>query len=379
MALAVFLVINHQEIKLTSLISSTKISEEASDQTLSNESEHRRRGFKSPHQTRQDLRTSRERLVVHRHQIGHSKLQAKATKAIKAIKATKVTATRDIKTIKPGHRLISSNQLDVSWDNRQPRFSSQRAYQATATDEEPEEGFDEYDQSSGYWQYHDNDAAPPEQSTEEAYHNNDNWEYEYDEPESSQQETSDVIFVQPAKPTDHHCHLCCKAFSSRNKLFQHLKESCWNTQTSELAVKPDAAKPDDATVEANFASASFVIKSKAIPDKSKQPGFGFRGWKYATIKVQWTGTKYSSNSEEVTEVCLNTGCSVTLIYRRTYLEKVLLKAEIKKMSTPMPVRGVGNRLSELMSMLTSKCSSPGKRMGKKQWGPLSWRPILSMT
>ena len=246
------------------------------------------------------------------------------------------------------------------WDNRQPRFSSQRAYQATAEDEAAEGFDDEYDQSAGYWQYHDSQ----EEGAEEAFHN---WEHECDEQEpTQQQETSDVNFVQPAKSTDHHCHLCRTSFPSRNRLFQHLKEQCWSDAETTAKTEKSVARPTEPTansdvLEANFATP--VIKSDAVPDKSKQPGFGFRGWKYATIKVQWSGSRYSSNSEEITEVCLDTGCSVTLI-DRTYLKRVLPNVEIKKMSTPMPVRGVGNKIVRTDEYVQIEMFVPGSIGGK---------------
>lgn len=238
------------------------------------------------------------------------------------------------------------------WDNRQPRFS-QRAYQATPEDAAAEAfNFeDEYEQSAGQWQYHTTDDQEDESQDSyaaEGYHNTD---------DEGSQDAADVNFVQPSKKTDHCCHSCQATFSSRNKLFQHLKDQCWpkpsTTPKPTVIGKPNATASDLAEsvkvpatpLEANLTE-PINVKSNVVPDKTKPPGFGFRGWKYATIKVHWSGTKYSGtgeHAEEQTEICLDTGCSVTLI-DRAYLNKALPSAEIRKMSTPMPVRGVGNKI-----------------------------------
>ena len=237
------------------------------------------------------------------------------------------------------------------WDNRQPRFSSQRAYQATA--EEAAEDFDdEYDQSAGYWQYHDD--ASQEENTEEAFHSTDQDHEDYEQ----EQPTSDVNFVQP-QTIDHHCHVCKSAFPSRNRLFQHLKDQCWPAHSANKALV--ATSQEVKLVDANLVAP--IIKSKAIPDKTKPPGYGFRGWKYATIKVQWSAT----GEQEGTEVCLDTGCSVTLV-DRACLKKTLPNALIKKMATPMPVRGVGNKIVRTDEYVQIEMFVPGTIDGKPATG-----------
>lgn len=82
-----------------------------------------------------------------------------------------------------------------------------------------------------------------------------------------------------------------------------------------------------------------MIESTVAPNPTKPLGYGFRGWKYATIRVSWG----HSDSDDELDVCLDTGCSVSLI-DRAYLKRVLPNAEIRKMSLLMPVRGVGNKV-----------------------------------
>ena len=107
------------------------------------------------------------------------------------------------------------------------------------------------------------------------------------------------------------------------------------------AVGPSgAARSPVDVVDANF----IQVNSTVIPDQTKTPGYGFRAWKYATIKVSWSsGESSDTNQNELSDVCLDSGCGVTLI-DRAYLLKVLPKASISKMPISIPVRGIGNKI-----------------------------------
>ena len=69
-----------------------------------------------------------------------------------------------------------------------------------------------------------------------------------------------------------------------------------------------------------------------------KPGYGFRGYQYATAKVcfKMQGTAH--------ELCLDSGCIMSLIDREfLYTEYPDAAQETKKMPTPMTVRGIGKR------------------------------------
>ena len=77
-----------------------------------------------------------------------------------------------------------------------------------------------------------------------------------------------------------------------------------------------------------------------------------------SLLCQWPGPKYSYTSNETTEVCLDTGCSVTLI-DRAYLKQALPDANLMKMSAPMPVRGVGNKIIKTDEYVQIEIFVPG--------------------
>ena len=164
---------------------------------------------------------------------------------------------------------------------------------------------------------------------------------------------SDINFISASKDIDHLYTKCKATFSSRNKLFRHLKERYWklsptatNSRRKLSSIASDPSRePITSTmdsVEANFA-APIAVRSEVLPDKSKSPGFDFRGWKYATLKVNWSGISYLCVSGKQTKVCLDSGCSVILI-DRVYLKKMLLNATIRKILFLIPVRGVGSKI-----------------------------------
>lgn len=89
----------------------------------------------------------------------------------------------------------------------------------------------------------------------------------------------------------------------------------------------------------NAAVTDTIIESTAVVNHNAAPGYNFRSWKYATMKVRYSP---DPNAEE-SEVSPDSGCGVTLA-DRAYLRKFLPDLEIRKLLSPIPVRGVGNKI-----------------------------------
>ena len=97
---------------------------------------------------------------------------------------------------------------------------------------------------------------------------------------------------------------------------------------------------------------------------NKAPGYAFRGHKYATTKVRHSSDPEAPEDDN----CFDTGTSVTL-GDRAYIRRVSSKVsnlEVKKLVTPIPVRGLGNQITttdeyvDLVSYVDSKVDSkPG--------------------
>ena len=210
-----------------------------------------------------------------------------------------------------------------SQDNR-PRYpqypQQQRAYQAN---EDVGDSFDdEYDRSAGSFQYHA--AEEPALAPDEELASPD--ENDYDN-------MHDVHFVN--KKVDHTCSRCEACFPSRNKLFKHLRSSCSKQNPTQALPKVTL---DKFAPTAHNAYVD-IIKSTAEPHHNTRPGYNFRSWKYATLKVSFSPDPEAEESE----VSPDTGCGITL-GDRAYLLKYVPKLEIKKMTTSLPVRGVGNKI-----------------------------------
>ena len=150
---------------------------------------------------------------------------------------------------------------------------------------------------------------------------------------------ADVFHSSIEIETDPHkrlsCRECRSSFSTRNKLFRHLEEE----HDPKCRVRKDAkATADNYHVEPSLIEASSLIESTtliesdavAVPDT----GLAFRSYHYATIPMgfTWKGVPYS--------VCLDTGCTMTLIDRQ-FLKELRLGRPLKKSQATISVRGVG--------------------------------------
>ena len=244
------------------------------------------------------------------------------------------------------------------------RRQSQRAYQASVEDEEN----DEPEAPDSYHSEISNGTY--DQGTEQDFdaYGSQSDDYGYD--------VADVNFAIPAQNTDHRCTLCQSSFPSKNKLFSHLRSQCWQTELVSAKQDIDSASASrkeninsaytatevPSTIAPQFGAkpttsiVKSVVESTITPDQSKGPGYAFRGWRYATVKVRF------DQSAEQSEVCLDTGCSATLADRGFLLQR-LPNLKIQKLASPMPVRGVGNKIIKTDEFCTIKMFIDGKLNG----------------
>ena len=99
-----------------------------------------------------------------------------------------------------------------------------------------------------------------------------------------------------------------------------------------------------------------LIRSIA-PQATATEGYGFRGYRFATVKVnfKWKGETY--------EICMDTGCTMSLIDREFLqtLMQVGLVIDIKKMPTPMTVRGLGTNQHDASEYACVSIYLPGSK------------------
>ena len=110
-------------------------------------------------------------------------------------------------------------------------------------------------------------------------------------------------------------------------LHKHLKGGCISLLQ---ALLPGTAAPN---------SPIPIITSKSVVP-AMGSGLAFQGWTYATAAVTLVPQVLLLETDPTATACLDTGCSVTLV-DKDWLLRQLPHQKIKKMSTPLKVRGIG--------------------------------------
>ena len=203
----------------------------------------------------------------------------------------------------------------------------------------------------------------PNEPTEGNYYANEDLDYE--EPLCDRTEDYFGAALVTCPPAIH-CKNCMQSFLSKNQLHLHLgnsgrgrkasKSSCQGLQkpsasalqTPSASQKPSAAglgsRSNDPGSGSAFPAAAVVSKPRVIKstsDSTKKVGTGyaFRQYYYAVIDIQLT------SEAEPKKACVDSGCSVTLI-DRAFLKSLLLDCEIRKLASPITVRGLGSSLHQ---------------------------------
>ena len=211
------------------------------------------------------------------------------------------------------------------------KYSKEKKAYVVDEDEEEETG----NEPPGYYQENENDNInyfDPDQ---------------YDEPGSAEEEVSaNIVTIPTATP---YCRRCGKSFNFNNKLHRHLRQNCSEPAqayeaTASIPVRAtldiSEPKPIRAMVSSFVSTSSAkqipVIKSTVDAAKTLGTGYGFRGFQYATASyvLHEDGTPTSG--------CLDTGCGISLHDINSFKEQTQGKIPIRKMVTPITVRGIGS-------------------------------------
>ena len=157
----------------------------------------------------------------------------------------------------------------------------------------------------------------------------------------------DAHFTTPTVKMLHTCRQCSSEFESNNKLHTHI---CDGT------CKPNHQNNADTYTGYALEGEPEVVRSTA----KECPGNGleFRNWHYATTKARFTRGKTAYS-----DVCIDTGCGITLIDRK-FLKSKLPNLKIRKMKKDLWVRGIGSNRYSTMEYVVMDFYIPGTKEGK---------------
>ena len=159
------------------------------------------------------------------------------------------------------------------------------------------------------------------------------------------------------------CRNCKTTFESRNRLHVHLREiKCLPRKP---AVNPKCKQPETAVKQNPPSAYSAEAPDPPIPVAifTETPkgnigtGYSFRNWHYVTAKVKLSATATPE------PICLDTGCSVTLI-DKDFLLSQSPDIEIRTMSSPITVRGIGSSKHLTAEYVVTPILFTGERDGK---------------
>ena len=140
----------------------------------------------------------------------------------------------------------------------------------------------------------------------------------------------------------HVCRRCQAEFKSNNLLHKHIR--AWN------CVPKASATP-------TAFNGSVEIVPSTVPITDLGTGFGFRNYHFLTLFVALSAIAVAIS------VCMDSGCSVTLIDRAFLLEQAP-NIHIRTMASPISVRGIGSNHHSTKEYVLLEMYLPGKRNGK---------------
>ncbi len=189
---------------------------------------------------------------------------------------------------------------------------------------------------------HENEMDNPPDN--EYYHGSDP-ELDYYDPSNDQdQHEAEANFSIHARTFD--CRKCKAVFPSNNQLHKHVRQTrCEKPRTA------DFLTTDEPT--ANHVMDIPILESTVDSSKDIGTGFGFRGWTYAKALIA-----LSIKGNEA-QVCLDTGCSVTLA-DRSFIKIHGAHYTIRRMATPLNVRGLGTNKHETSEYIIASIYFAGK-------------------
>ena len=192
------------------------------------------------------------------------------------------------------------------------------------------------------------DSYGPTEDSEEPQ----DFEYYDDEPPEEHLEPEEETHSFFVGPVDKTCRKCKKTFASRNKLYQHLRDEHRGSDRSEAGVQVPPVGEIHHAVSEEPNSSPRIVQSK-VDHTERIAGAGFWNWHHVTAKVQ------CSREGLPQEVCLDTGCPVTLGDRR-FLKTHMPHAEVKTMESPSTVKGIGEARHSIAEYVRVPLLLPGK-------------------
>ena len=218
--------------------------------------------------------------------------------------------------------------------------------------------------------YHGNENNNEQSSYAPAEESEDPQDFEYydDEPPEEQFEPEAEAHSFFVGPVDRTCRICTKTFASRNKLYQHVRDehrtlsqqkqkqgtdvSTSSQQKRKQGTDVSPARKACHTASKEPKSSPRIIQSK-VDYAERVAGTGFRNWHHVTALVQ------CSKEGIPQEVCLDTGCPVTLGDRR-FLKAQIPHAKIRTMESPSTVKGIGETRHSIAEYVRIPLLLPGK-------------------
>ena len=143
----------------------------------------------------------------------------------------------------------------------------------------------------------------------------------------------------------HGCHRCRSTFTSRNKLFRHLKEQCWE--------EDDIGSHHVTDSTSELANAPKIIESNAPKSSGCGQGTAFRGFQHTKADLRLTPAAPN------VEICLDLGCPITLGDRAMLSSLPDFEKRILKQGSPVPVRGYGNKIVPAREYIVMDLYFPG--------------------
>ena len=153
------------------------------------------------------------------------------------------------------------------------------------------------------------------------------------------------------------CHHCQQEFASKNQLHSHLGNPGKGRQKGRSScagvTAPDKSEGSQGdSIPAVYAVEESIIESAA---KTEDVGTGhaFRNYHYAMAMAKLAKKCVLEN------ICLDTGCSVSLA-DRAWIKECLPDVEIRKMASPITVRGLGSSRHQTDEYVILSIYLPGK-------------------
>lgn len=152
---------------------------------------------------------------------------------------------------------------------------------------------------------------------------------------------ADMKVVNEGRKVSGICAACGKEFASKSKLHEHIRRKKHFMTVVEEPIGNDAPDLEE-----------FYEKISPIPSQALGSGLNYRGYTYLAVQL-----KLSKNGS-LESTCWDTGCNSSLI-SRSFLMKHRPEIEIRKMATPLRIKGVGGRIESATDYVFLKLWIPG--------------------